>query len=235
MIQHHPTNDMLLEHAAGTLPWAFSLGVAAHLQMCLQCRQHVHYLNELGGALLESTEPSAPSPSAFNRLMSKIDQAAEGDEDGLQDEGGLANSASNRSLSPAADALPTELPRVIRKFLPPVLNWEKVPPSLRVARLYGNETEAEVSLYRIANGGRINTHNHSGLEITLVLSGNFSDARGLYSAGDFLVQEPGEVHRPTATENQPCYCLTISQAPMVPTGLFGWLAQRLQSAKPSAT
>lgn len=230
MIRHHPNNDMLLEHAAGTLPWAHSLGVAAHLQMCIQCRQQVHYLNDLGGALLESAEPDAPSPSTFNRLMSKIEQTAEAAEELPEEQGPHVKNAGVRQTSSVADALPADLPRVIRKLLPPVLSWEKIAPSLRVARLCGSG-KTEVSLYRIASGGRISTHNHGGLEITLVLSGNFSDARSLYSAGDFLTQEPGEIHRPTATEDQPCYCLTIAQAPMVPSGFFGWLTHRLTAIR----
>jgi putative transcriptional regulator len=233
MISHHPSNEMLMEHAAGTLSWAFSLGVTAHLQMCTQCRQQIHQLNKVGGGLLDSASPEQPAPSGFNRLIGKIEQIHE-------QESFITHSPADKppfrdSLRPngnRGDLLPVDMPKVVRKLLSESspLRWRRVLPALRVAQVTSNSTSDSIALYRIPSGGQITEHNHRGPEATLVLSGSFSDAHGLYSAGDFLAQEAGEVHKPTATQDQPCIFLAISQAPIVPTGICGWVAHRFTTA-----
>ena len=41
----------------------------------------------------------------------------------------------------------------------------------------------------------------------------------IYHEGDFLVRQPGDVHRPSATLDQACICLSVLSAPIKLTGL----------------
>ncbi|MEM7258898.1 MAG: cupin domain-containing protein, partial [Pseudomonadota bacterium] len=56
--------------------------------------------------------------------------------------------------------------------------------------------------------------------ITVVLCGSFSDQDGVYKAGDFIVRQPGETHRPMVTEDEECICLSVCDAPVKFTGVF---------------
>ena len=68
--RHHPSEDMLLRHAAGRLPVVQSLVVATHLPFCAACRAAIRFGETLGGALLADmpeTElaPGVPWPDAL--------------------------------------------------------------------------------------------------------------------------------------------------------------------------
>lgn len=78
MIHHHPDNNMLLEYASGSLNWAHSIVVAAHLQLCPKCAADLKLLNGIGGNLLATSAPvpaSAPDQEkqSFEQLMRRID------------------------------------------------------------------------------------------------------------------------------------------------------------------
>ena len=81
------------------------------------------------------------------------------------------------------------------------------------------ETDYELALHRIDAGGNAPVHDHKGTELTVVLKGSFSDEDGIYYEGDFLVRQPGDVHRPSATLDQACICLSVLSAPIKLTGL----------------
>ena len=242
MITHHPHNDMLLEHTAGALSSAFSLSITAHLEMCPQCRQQTRHFNHIGGELLESAPTQAPLPGTFSRLLNKIEQldaqatrrrsggrlppATTKDPVNLVAPVQFAKDVSHKtSLN---EPLVAEMPKVLRKLIPKdkPLHWSMLLPSTRVAHLVDEPDRDQVSLYRIARGGKIVEHNHRGLEVTLVLRGNFSDVHGMYMPGDFLVSEPGDVHKPTATQDQPCWFLLVTQARAPQNKFVNWLSKK---------
>src|SRR5690606_24367164 len=76
----------------------------------------------------------------------------------------------------------------------------------------------QVALQRIAAGARVPTHTHGGTELTVILSGGFSDELGVYHAGDFIARDPSHKHSPTALQNEDCICLTVLDAPIKFTG-----------------
>ena len=55
-VSHHIPEDILAAYAAGSLPHAFSVVVAAHISLCDECRATLEAVDALGGALLESRE-----------------------------------------------------------------------------------------------------------------------------------------------------------------------------------
>lgn len=240
MAHHHPDSNLLLEYAAGTLDWGLSLAVSAHLHMCNQCRQQVLHLNHIGGALLEMAPAELPSRETFRRLMGKIEQFQAGDDDYA-----APGSVSAKNLSRIAkidrknisdDAALVNLPKVLRTLLQdPGLKWEKFSKHVRIARPATGQNGFEVFFYRIARGGSMPQHSHRGLEITLVLNGCFSDVDGIYAPGDFLIREEDEDHAPTATEDHECLCLCIAAAPIVFSGLRGWLNKPLSYFRESSS
>jgi len=214
MIKHHPDANILAEYAAGVLNIGQSLGVAAHLHYCEECRRHVQALNNLGGALLErNTQPATLEHNAFLSVMTKIDQ------------------------QPSIEAKPAiaeqTVPSRVQKSLPPAvakvvgnpaqLRWQRLSPSMKSADLITGQKQCQVSLIKISAGGQVLEHDHKGNEFTVVLKGAFSDKQGIYKAGDFLHKQPGEVHTPSATANEDCLCLAVLDAPLHFTGWIGRL------------
>jgi putative transcriptional regulator len=58
-------------------------------------------------------------------------------------------------------------------------------------------------------------HTHQGLELTLVLSGAFSDSTGHYAAGDLQEADNEIQHQPRADAGKDCICLAITEAPLL--------------------
>ncbi len=228
MIEHHPDQNLLLEYANGSLPWAQALAVSAHIQMCPRCTQHLRQLNELGGALLDQSTASEPASDSWSRLMARVDSSE-------------AESAAPATAEPPvaprkiSDPMLSGAPPVIRKLLHtnPPLHWQRVSRGLRAARLVTGQASSEVAFHRISCGAKVAEHDHRGQEITVVLYGSFSDADGVYSVGDFLVRQPGQVHRPTATQDQECLCLSVVEAPVAVTGLLGRLINPFLGIRPA--
>ena len=230
MIHHHPDNNMMLEYASGSLNWAHSLVVAAHIQLCPQCAAQMKLLNNVGGNLLATASP-APSAasqetSAFSRLMQRIDSEEAATTDAIPDQ-----KPAERT---ARDPIFSAVPPVVKKLLAgnPSLKWRRLSKGLKEALLKTGQKDLQVSFHRIAPGSKVAEHGHRGKEITMVLYGSFSDGDGVYSKGDFLVREPGEVHRPTATLDQECLCLSVVEAPVSLTGFLGKIVNPFMSIKP---
>lgn len=229
MIKYHPDHNLLTEYAAGTLDWALCLGVAAHLHFCSECRKTVADLNAVGGGLLRLGPKEAVNENALANLMNRIQSA-----DAVIAQ---APEASEPATHPSVlkDRMLTNLPKVVSKLLPKEkpLRWQSVSPNLKMARLAAGQNKYEVAFHRICSGGKVAEHDHGGLEVTIVLKGSFSDGDGIYTPGDFLVRQPGEVHRPTAAQNEDCLCFSICEAPVRLTGLLGRLINPFLSVKPA--
>jgi putative transcriptional regulator len=230
MITHHPDDNLLTEYSSGSLANALGVIVCAHLQTCPHCRKRVEQLNKLGAAILNQSVAEAVQPESFDQLMTRIRN--ENIENSLAEK-----PSSSQALHPvyAKDPLLKNVPKVIAKLLPRdgKLKWERVSGALKTARLKIGQSQYEVAFQRISSGGKVVEHDHRGLEVTMVLCGSFSDEDGVYNQGDFLVRNPGEVHRPTATQNQDCLCISVVEAPVKVTGLFGKLVNPFLSFKPA--
>lgn len=226
MNKHHPDDNLLAEYSAGSLAWALSLGVATHLHFCPECRARVASMNRIGAAMLNTCQPQSVDNNAFEQLMQRIKQDSASD----RPEARPANKAK-----PNKDKMLNNLPALVSKLLPKdkPLRWRFVSPALRMARLQTGQNQYEVAFHRICAGGKVAEHGHKGLEVTVVLKGSFSDGDGVYTPGDFLVRQQGEVHRPTAAQNEDCLCFSIVEAPVQVTGLLGKLINPFLSIKPA--
>jgi putative transcriptional regulator len=234
MITHHPDDNLLTEYSSGSLANALGVIVCAHLQTCPHCRKRVEQLNKLGAAILNQSVAEAVQPESFEQLMARI--RSQNTDTGIKDKTSEPQENSQELHSTYAnDPLLKQVPKVIAKLLPRdgKLKWERVSAALKTARLRTGQSQYEVAFQRISSGGKVVEHDHRGLEVTMVLCGSFSDEDGVYNQGDFLVRNPGEVHRPTATQNQDCLCISVVEAPVKVTGLFGKLVNPFLSFKPA--
>lgn len=242
MIHHHPSTDMLIEYANGSLPWALNIGVAAHVQLCKKCQQQVQLLNNIGGAALQSTSSEVISNDLFSRVMGRIDNLNEKSAttnsaaQGLRQEEKKSNTEPPSPIEPKKFTPPltkVEVPAIIKKLLPEKVKWRRISSALKSARLVTGQKQYEVCFHKIRKGGTVVEHDHRGLEITVVLEGSFSDKNGVYQRGDFLVKKPGDTHQPTAARNHDCLCLSICEAPVKVTGLMGFFINPFLNIRPA--
>jgi len=211
MIKHHPSTALLTDYTVGSLSVAPAVSVTTHLKYCQQCRDSVGSLKQLGGALLCEAEPAQISSDLLTQTLDRLD-ADEG-------EMALAEGASEVHEFELSDEL-KGIPEYLNQFLPRNgLNWRKLSSSVTVAPISVGETRYELALHKICAGGQTPVHDHNGVEYTVVLKGSFSDEDGMYSEGDFLTREPGDIHRPFATQHEDCICLSVLEAPIRLKGL----------------
>lgn len=211
MIKHHPSTNILAEYAAGSLGFAQSIAVAAHLHFCSHCRQQVQLLEQLGGSLIHEpvdSEKYQVSEDLFDKVLQEIDS------DKVQ-------AAAKPQIQHRRSSL-ADLPPIVADLIGnrTSLPWRKLSKSLQIASIKTGQSDCEVSLHKISAGGKVMAHDHRGMEYTLVLKGSFSDEDGVYQVGDFLLRQPGEEHKPAAAANRDCICLTVVEAPVRFTGLF---------------
>lgn len=223
MIHYHPSINTLTEYAAGSLDTAAAIAVSAHLYFCPHCRQQVERLQVVGGTLIEQQQASAAiSPDLLDQVLQRIDQLPE------------TEPPTTKAPAPRDQAL-AGFPPVVAKLIGNrrQLQWKKLTSALQIASLETGQSRSEVSLHRINAGGKVLEHDHRGLEYTLVLKGSFSDENGVYHPGDFLMKQPGEVHRPYAAANRDCICLTVVEAPVRFTGFWGLLLNPFLKLNPA--
>ena len=211
MIKYHPSTALLTDYTVGSLSVAPAVSVTTHLKYCQQCRDSVGSLKQLGGALLCEAEPAQVSGDLLSQTLDLLDA----DECEL----GLAEGASEVHEFELSDEL-KGIPEYLNQFLPRNgLNWQKLSSSVTVAPISVGETRYELALHKICAGGQTPVHDHNGVEYTVVLKGSFSDEDGMYNEGDFLTREPGDIHRPFATQHEDCICLSVLEAPIRLKGL----------------
>lgn len=205
-MDHHPKPDMLTDYAAGSLSFGQSLCVAVHLEHCASCREIVAQLDALGAELVEELQPAAPSADLLDKVLAEIDTPQQ-----------QRQPVARRAVVPG-------IPRPLAKLIPDgieALPWKKVTSSLQTVAFGVGETRHQVSLIRMAPGGTISEHRHAGSELTVVLSGGFSDHAGVYREGDFVALGEEDRHQPIAHQNEECICLTAQDAPIQFTGVLG--------------
>lgn len=198
-------DELLMAHAAGRLPEPVSLIVATHLALSPPARARYRRYESVGGALLDELEPVPLEDGAWERLLGRL--------------GAPEDEATAAPVKPEVAGLP----RPLRDYLPGSLD------ELRW-RSYGSAAGIELdvkapgyrtTLLRVHAGRRVPQHTHEGSELTLVLEGAFRDATGRYARGDLALADSSVDHRPVADPGEDCMCLTVTDAPLRLTGLFG--------------
>lgn len=197
-VRHHLSDELLLAYAAGNLSEGWSLAVATHLALCPQCRVRLAKAEAVGGAMLETLEEAPVESSSLDVVMARIAAAPA--------------TATRREESDDGNLL---FPEPLRSYLGGGRNlaWKWLGGARQIKIPTGDKTTT-VRLLKIAGGQPMPVHGHRGMELTLVLSGSFSDAHGTFGRGDIEEADESIEHQPVATEGEDCICLAVTDAPL---------------------
>lgn len=211
-IKHHLTDALLMGYAAGTLPEAFNLVVAAHLSLCDECRAQAAAFDTVGGALLDQCEAVPVADDSLAATMARIRQA------------GSDAKVAFRSLPSVPKAV---LPKPVQDYVGGDLDhvrWKSAGGGVRQAILPTGR-QASARLLHIPAGMAVPDHGHRGMELTLVLRGAFRDQTDRFGPGDVEVADQDLKHTPVADIGEDCICLAATDAPLRFSGLLPRMAQ----------
>lgn len=199
-------DSLLAAYSTGTLDPATHALVASHLLLKPENRAYVAGLEEL----------------ACERLI-EAPPAPLGDRDACL----AAIFAGTPAPSPKSPTglLPAPLLHFVGQDLADV-RWRSSLPGVRESRISGNRF-GKASLLHVKAGRRMPSHTHEGSEITLVLSGGFSDETGHYLRGDVAIAGAELDHRPVTDADEDCICFAVTDAPLHLTGPVGRIFDRL--------
>ena len=202
--RRHVPDEMLAAHAAGALPYPFAVLIAEHVSWCDECRARLEAHQILGGVMLEGLAGAPLSAGARARALAALDRPAPA-----------------RPRPAPFDVFPGPIAEVLGGRPP---RWRAIGPGTKQAILWRG-AEGSLRLLSIPAGQAVPDHGHRGLELTLVLSGSFSDESGEFRAGDLEVADESVEHVPTAGPEGPCVCAAATDAPLRFRSLIPRLAQ----------
>ena len=206
--------SLLIDYANGTLPLSLEVLVETHISMNPESAKSIRMLLQIGGALIENSEPVSLSEGSFEKLMAEIDLS----DDSFEDTDIVVSNDNNL------------LPLPLRNYTQDVnspRSWKRIGIGLSEQSIDFGDQFGSAKLYRIAPGCSVPSHSHDGNEVTLVLSGGFTDEYGTYGPGDISIQETGAIHKPVADADGECIVLVVNEGPIVLTGPVGRLLNML--------
>ncbi len=208
-IRHHLNDPLLMAHAAGTLPEAFGLVVAAHVSLCDDCRARLEAFEAVGGAVMEAEAESEMSDAALARVMARLDVPVVVAPRPVRRTGVLP--------APVAAYVGGDIERV---------KWKSIGAGVRQAILPTSRS-AMARLLHIPAGQAVPDHGHRGTELTLVLRGAFRDDTDRFGPGDLEIADEDLEHTPVAEAGEDCICLAATDAPLRFNALVPRLLQPL--------
>lgn len=194
---------LISEYVAGDLPEPARVLIASHMEMKPSSAMMARTLEAFAGDTLETTR-TRPLASG-ERFMDTIMRSSP---------------PQLRLLQPRAKH--QVLPRALHDHLGFDLAdvpWKTKLPGLKQHMIeHDDDDGSEMSLLWARPGRALPNHTHEGLELTLVLDGDFHDHRGTFARGDVSVADEDLDHRPVAGMSKPCLCLSVLFAPIVLSG-----------------
>ena len=214
-INHHPSDALLIDYAAGSLGPARALVIAAHIHACAACQASVAAAEAVGGALLEDLSGAPMSPDALDRALARLEQP----------ESEPAPPA--RTQAPHPPAQPQDWIRVPAEVAEAAGRKRWVAPGVWVAPIDTGTPGGPLSyLLRVGQGMRMPQHTHTGSELTLVLKGAFLDGDDRYGPGDVSEVDDEVEHSPAILAGEECVCLVACDNRLI---VRDWLGRLVQS------
>lgn len=221
-IVHHLDDATLLRFASGDLDEAFSIAVAAHLELCSECRRALRAAEAYGGRLLELTDQADVSSDAFKKLRDHIEN------NGAKFEQQRPSSTQPVHPEEISDG---SVPKPLQRYVGESLNdisWKMIAPGILKRDItLGSKTSNKLYMLHISAGKEMPEHGHGGSELTLVLSGAYKDHHGRFARGDIADLDEHDEHKPMVDGDQPCICLIAAEGHTKPKGLIARLLQPL--------
>ncbi len=211
-IEHHPTDDVLWSYAGGQLDEAASLVVATHMALCPRCRSVVEKAESVAGCLMEDAAPVAMSDGALESVLGKLYMADRDPAPIRIDRAKLLDKPEH-----------TLYPEPLRSYLldrTGAAKWKKLGFGIEYLPIEPGAGKGKAGLMKIAPGAAVPIHGHKGQEMTLILSGGYSDDFGRFARGDVEQADSGTVHQPVVDPDEPCICLAATNAPI---SMHGWM------------
>ena len=208
-ITHHPDAELLLGHAAGTLPAAYDLVVATHLTLCDRCRAEVMALEEVGGRMLEGADPAPVAPGG---AAAALDRAR-----------AMPPLPPHRGRSSRAAPLPDPVAGFAMGFADGI-RWRPLGAGVKQVTI-DTGPGPTARLLSIPAGRAMPDHSHGGLEVTMVLTGAYRDEGGRFARGDVQVADETTHHTPVAEPGETCICLAVTDARLRFRGLLPRIVQ----------
>jgi putative transcriptional regulator len=204
-INHHISDELLVEYANGSLEEGWSIAVATHLALCPACRKRLQAIEATAGELLEGieTEPSESDDTSWAALRAKLAAAPR-----------VTEAAPPRK---AAAPSPRRLPEPLNSYLGgdlDSLKWRALGLGAYHYPIPTKDRQISVRLLRIPAGKPVPEHTHGGRELTLVLKGAFRDGDDRFGPGDFEETDESVNHQPIAEKGDDCICLAVTDAPL---------------------
>lgn len=203
-------DDLLAAYGAGSLDPARHALVASHLLLKPENRRFVRSVENTVAFDMLEREGQRPVSRRDARLAAIFEAADE----------------PPPALEPVGLQI---LPEPLRRFVGcniDDVSWSFVVPGVKECRL-GDVGRGSASLLRVKAGRRLPQHTHEGSEITLVLTGAFSDPLGRYARGDIALADGSIDHSPVVESGEDCICFAVTDAPLVLTSPLGRIVQRI--------
>jgi putative transcriptional regulator len=193
------TLDVLIARcAAGSLPAPAQVLVESHLALKADHRALAAGLEALAGEALD-----ASAPIDLHGRAARLDRIFAG-----------------APPEAAPERKPLVFPRPLFDFLgfdADRVPWKSKLPGFKEYDL-GEIDGCHTQLLWLRPGRKIPDHTHDGLELVLVLDGDFTDASGHYGPGDIALSDDTVDHRPIAGTERPCICLSVVEGNLKLTG-----------------
>ena len=194
--------DLLIAHyVAGALPKPADVLVGSYLEMQAAAARLASLLEGIAGEVLAGSEPLAMSnrDKSLEKIFLSRPPVVVG-EKSQYSRSGLPSLLQSYAGGDLAD-----------------IPWRTRLPGFR-QYVIEKSKDVEASLLWLRPGRAIPHHGHKGLELTLVIEGEFHDHRGRFAAGDVSVADETLDHRPVAASRAPCICFSILFAPISLSG-----------------
>lgn len=219
MIKHHPKFELIQSYANGDLPASLSIGITIHAEMCHICQQKIAQLTEQIAECSFELERDDISDIPLQSTTLESSSYSEQDGKDFFDSFDSFDSIINKITdSTQIDQVVEAVDRVVTfkgksYTLPSALNKVTLGKSANIgklsrARLQLNENEIHSNLLHFNPGGGVPEHTHKGFELTVLLDGSFSDHKGDYHKGDFIMLDGTFTHNPMS--EQGCLCYTVA-------------------------
>ncbi len=211
---HTVPDEFIVDYAAGRLSEAKSTLVATHASYHPSLLRKISDAEDIGGALLGSSEEAELSDGFFDRLMGSIEDQ------------GADVSPENRSMPITYDP---KIPLPLAKYLEGGLGglkWRFMGPGMKQVKLWAGDDGEKLWLLKAKAGTEIPEHGHNGSEYTLVLQGGYSVNDSHFGVGDLEIAEDDITdHRPMIDDGEDCICLVVTEAPIKLKSLIGRAVQ----------